>query len=89
MRVTTRDGTEEDFAREKIVAAVLKAGDRVNSARLDEARSIAQEVESSLSASSRVTTEQIRTEVLSRLKDRNAAVYKSWISYDKQHKKKA
>ena len=84
MKVTRRDGREEDFVREKIVVSVVKAGGNV-----EVARSIAQDVETALARSPEVTTEQIRTEVLNRLKSKNARVYESWLVYDKQNKRRA
>lgn len=83
MRVRRRDGREEEFVREKVVVAIVKAGGRV-----DIARAVAQEVESTLSRSPIVTTEQIRTEVLNRLKARDKKAYEGWLSYDAQKKRK-
>jgi transcriptional regulator NrdR family protein len=83
MKVSRKDGSEQDFVSEKIVVAVLKAGGRV-----DTARSIAREVESALARSSRVSTDQIRTEVLSRLMKADHATYDSWVAYEKQNKKR-
>ncbi len=81
MRVRKRDGIEEDFIREKIVVAIVKAGGRA-----DLARTLSQEVEDSLSRNSAVTTDQIRTEVFNRLKSKDAKTYSSWIEYDRQTK---
>lgn len=81
MKIVRRDGTTEDFIREKIVVAVIRAG-----GRLEMARGIAQDVESALASSKKVTTDQVRTEVQNRLKAKDAAVYKSWMSYDKDNR---
>lgn len=79
MKVKRSNGNEEEFVREKIVVAVVKSG-----GSLELARGIAQEVESTLSGSDSATTDQIRTEVLNRLKERDAKTYDSWIAFDKQ-----
>lgn len=81
MKVRRRNGNEEDFVREKIVVAVVKAGGKV-----DMARALAQEVESALAESPVVTAEQIRTEVLNRLRSRDSKTYDGWIAYDNQKK---
>lgn len=77
MRVSRKGGAEEEFVREKIVVAVVKAGGDLQSAR-----AIAQEVEQALSTNEIVTSARIKTEVLNRLRMRNAAVYQSWMDYD-------
>lgn len=79
MRVKRRNGNEEEFVREKIVVAIVKSGGSV-----ELARSVAQDVESALSGSDAVTADQIRTEVLNRLKDGDAKAYESWIAFDKE-----
>jgi transcriptional regulator NrdR family protein len=81
MRVRKRNGKDEEFVREKIVVAIVGSG-----GRLDLARTIAQEVEAVLSKNPTVTTEQIRTEVFSRLKSKDARAYNSWVEYDRQTK---
>ncbi len=81
MEAKRRDGTSKEFAREKIVVAVLKSG-----GALDLARNVASEVEASFSGRDAVTTEEIRTTVLSRLKIGAPEVYDSWIAYDKEKK---
>lgn len=83
MRVQRREGREEDFLREKIVVAIVKAGGNVNTAR-----SIAAEVESALSASPVVTTERIRAEILNRLKTRDTKAYDGWLAYDTQNNRR-
>ena len=84
MRVRKRNGKDEEFVREKVVVAIVKAGGRV-----DLARTIAQEVETALSKNPTVTTEQIRTEVFSRLKSKDAKTYNSWIEHDRQTKNRS
>lgn len=83
MRVRRKNGREEDFVREKIVVAVVKAGGKV-----DLARAVAQEVENALARNPVVTTEQIRTEVLNRLKSRDKKSYDGWMAFDVQKKNK-
>jgi transcriptional regulator NrdR family protein len=81
MRVRRKDGREEEFVSEKIVVAVVKAGGKA-----EIGRAIAKEVERALSSNTTVTTEQIRTEVLNRLKSRDSKTYNSWVAYDKENK---
>jgi len=78
MRVKKRNGGEEEFIREKIVVAVVKAG-----GSLENARAIAKEVENVFAARDAVTTEEIKREVLNRLKDRDVNAYQNWLSYKK------
>ncbi len=80
MRVKRKNGNEEEFVREKIVVAIVKAGGNV-----DGARAIAQDVERALAANPTVTTQQIRTEVLNRLKEKDNKTYESWLEYDRQN----
>jgi len=78
MRVKKRNGGEEEFIREKIVVAVVKAG-----GSLENARAIAKEVENMFAARNAVTTEEIKREVLNRLKNRDVKAYQNWLSYKK------
>jgi len=78
MRVRKRNGGEEEFIREKIVVAVVKAG-----GSLENARAIAKEVENVFAARDAVTTEEIKREVLNRLKDRDVKAYQNWLNYKK------
>ncbi|MFP3278578.1 MAG: ATP cone domain-containing protein [Candidatus Micrarchaeota archaeon] len=78
MRVKKRNGGEEEFIREKIVVAIVKAG-----GSLDNARAIAKEVENVFAARDAVTTEEIKREVLNRLKNRDVKAYQNWLSYKK------
>ena len=78
MKVKKRNGGEEEFIREKIVVAVVKAG-----GSLDNARAIAKEVENAFAAKDAVTTDEIKREVLNRLKDRDVKAYQNWLSYKK------
>jgi len=78
MKVKKRNGGEEEFIREKIVVAVVKAG-----GSLDNARAIAKEVENVFAARDAVTTDEIKREVLNRLKDRDVKAYQNWLSYKK------
>jgi len=78
MKVRKKNGSEEEFIREKIVVAIVKAG-----GSLENARAIAKEVENTFAARDAVTTEEIKREVLNRLKDRDIKAYQSWLSYKK------
>ncbi|MEM3754062.1 MAG: ATP cone domain-containing protein [Candidatus Micrarchaeaceae archaeon] len=83
MKVKRRNGKVEDFIREKIVVAVVKAGGNINMAR-----TIANEIESELKNKDTVTTEEIRGAVLSKLETRDPKTYDSWIKFDKERKGK-
>jgi transcriptional regulator NrdR family protein len=79
--VKRKDGSEEEFIREKIVVAIVKAG-----GSLENARAIAKEIENAFLSRDAVSTEEIRTETLKRLKDRDAVAYNSWLEYDRSNK---
>ncbi len=77
MKVKRKSGAVEDFVREKIVVAVIKAGGKV-----DLARAIAQETEKEFGGRDVVATQEIRQKILDKLKARDAATYSSWVKYD-------
>ena len=77
MKVKRKSGAVEDFVREKIVVAVIKAGGKV-----DLARAIAQETEKEFNGRDVVATQEIRQKILDKLKARDAATYGNWIKYD-------
>ncbi|MGC8710249.1 MAG: ATP cone domain-containing protein [Candidatus Micrarchaeia archaeon] len=83
MKVKRKDGKEEEFVREKIVVAIVKSG-----GTLEDARAIAKEIENAFIGRDAVTTDEIRTEALKRLKDRDVTAYNSWIEYDRAKKGK-
>ncbi len=82
MKVIKKDGKNEEFVREKIVVSMVKSG-----ARLDMARAIAQEVEKGFAGRDTVSAEEIRREVLNRLKEKDRKSYDSWLAYDAANKK--
>ena len=82
MKVRKRDGREEEFIREKIVVAVVKAG-----SSLENARAIAKEVENLFLTRDAVTSEEIKNADLKRLTDRDVAAYRSWLEYNSSNKK--
>jgi len=81
MKVQKKNGTTERFAREKIVVALLKNGNK-----LTDARKIAREVEKSFKGKSLVTVEEIRKEILQRLEKINKELYEKWLSYESNKK---
>jgi transcriptional regulator NrdR family protein len=81
MKVKKKGGKREQFVKEKIVVAVIKTGSKPETARW-----IAQDVERALTDGVVVNTQQIRAEILKRLKQKDARAYRSWLSYDKQNK---
>jgi len=83
MNVKRRDGSEEEFIREKIVVAIVKAG-----GRSDTARAIASEIENAFANRTSVTSEEIRKEVLSRLQQRDMNTYNSWLEYERSNKRR-
>lgn len=82
MKVRRRNGTEEDFKPEKIVNAIMKAGGTP-----ELATSIARDIASMLPNSPSITTLQIRTWVLSKLRSMDLGTYNRWMEYDKENKK--
>jgi hypothetical protein len=77
MRVRRRNGGEEEFVGEKIVVAIVKAG-----GSLGTARGIAQDLERTFASQAVVATEDIKKEVLRRLKEKDPKAYEGWIAYD-------
>jgi transcriptional regulator NrdR family protein len=78
MKVKKKGGGREQFVKEKIVVAVIKTGGRPETARW-----IAHDVERALTDGVVVSTNQIRTEVLKRLKQKDVRAYKAWLTYEK------
>jgi transcriptional repressor NrdR len=82
MKITRRNGRREDFVREKVIVSIVKSGGNIR-----RARSIAREVERAVARNRPVTTRDIRSEVLSRLEERDPRAYRSWLAYDRQKKR--
>ncbi|MGC8651677.1 MAG: ATP cone domain-containing protein [Candidatus Micrarchaeia archaeon] len=78
MRVKKTDGREEEFVREKITVALVK-----NGLDVDSARAIADSVEKKFSGRDMLTSSEIRSEVLDRLKERDATLYQRWLDFEK------
>ncbi|MGC8623410.1 MAG: ATP cone domain-containing protein [Candidatus Micrarchaeia archaeon] len=81
-RVKKRDGSEEDFIREKIVTAIVKTG-----GKLEPARRIASDIEKKYSSRSTVSTEEIRKDVLDRLMKEDESTYNSWLENEKKKRR--
>jgi transcriptional regulator NrdR family protein len=79
--VKKADGRTELFVVEKIVVSAVKTG-----ATLEYARAIAHEIEKT--AKDGITTNEIKTKVLSQLKAKNPDWEKHWQVYDKAVKKR-
>ncbi len=77
MRVVKKDGSEEDFVREKISVALFKNGLDINTAR-----AIANAVENKFASKDKIASSEIREEVLTRLKDKRPDLYESWLSFE-------
>jgi len=84
LKVVKRDGRIENFAREKLVASLLKAG-----AGLSVARELADKVEEEFSGRMEVKTEELRTRVLELLRERDIKAYENWLIYDRAVKKRS
>ena len=81
IQVTKQDGRTEPFIREKLVVSAIKSG-----AAPDDARTIAQQIESKVSGS--VTTRDLRSQMLSQLRQKNPVWEQNWIIYDRAVKRK-
>ncbi len=81
--VVKRNGNMEEYAREKLVTSMLKAGTNLNLAR-----EIATRIENEVATRERVTTEEIRDKVLEELKIKDPTAYENWLLYDKAVKKR-
>ena len=81
VQVTKRDGRTEPFVPEKIVVSMVKTG-----APAPYARMIAHDIEKS--AANGITTQEIRTKALARLRAENPAWEKNWTVYDAAVKKR-
>ncbi|MGC8572089.1 MAG: ATP cone domain-containing protein [Candidatus Micrarchaeia archaeon] len=82
LKVQKKNNMTERFAREKIVVALLKNGNK-----LTDARKIAREVEKSFKGKTVVTTEEIRKEILNRLEKINNELYQKWLNYESSKKR--
>lgn len=83
MEVIKRDNRREPFVREKIIAALVKAGTDAKSAR-----EICQRLEEKLREKKVVTTQEIREIALEELKRRSQKAFEYWVFYEKAVKKR-
>ncbi|MEM0084240.1 MAG: ATP cone domain-containing protein [Candidatus Methanomethylicia archaeon] len=83
LKVVKRDGRIEEFAREKLVTSLLKAG-----VDLTTARELTGRIEGEFTGREEVKTEELRTRVLELLKENNVKAYENWIVYDRAVKKR-
>lgn len=79
--VRKRDGSQEPFIPEKMVVSAVKAG-----APPDYAREIAREIERN--AGGEVSTDELRRQVLEKLRSRNPEWERNWLVYDEAVKKR-
>jgi transcriptional repressor NrdR len=79
--VKKHDGRKEQFVPEKIVVSAIKSGSSP-----EYARTIEQDIEKS--AKDGITTQEIKTRVLSMLKSKNPEFERNWIVYDTAVKKR-
>lgn len=80
--VTKRDGRQEQFVEEKIVVSMVKSG-----APADFARTAAAEI--GKNARDGISSREIRTSALGRLRAKNPAGEKNWLMYDAAVKKRS
>jgi len=78
--VVKKDGREEAFIPEKIVAAAVKSG-----AKPEVARKIAKDIEKI--DKEKIESSEIREEVLKNLRKENPVLEKRWLAYDKSVKR--
>jgi len=83
VKVVKRNGSVEEFAREKLVTSILKTGSDLRTAR-----ELADEVERYFAGRDEVKSEEIRSKVLELLKERDVRLYENWIVYDRAVKKR-
>ena len=81
--VIKRDGSKEEFIKEKVVVSCLKAG-----ATLEAARAIADEVEKRVSGLEAISSRELRSMVLELLRARNEEWYENWLTYDRAVKRR-
>jgi len=80
--VRKRDGQLEEFVPEKVAVSALKSG-----ASVAVARRIAKDVESQ--ARDEIASREIRSMVLSKLRQENPALEQNWQIYDKAVKRRS
>lgn len=83
VKVVKRDGSVEEFAREKLVTSLLKAGSDLRTAR-----ELADRVEEHFAGRDEVKSEEIRSKVLELLREKDVKLYENWIVYDRAVKKR-
>lgn len=83
LKVVKRDGRIEEFAREKLVTSLLKAG-----VDLTTARELTGRIEEEFTGREEVKTEELRTRVLELLREKNIKAYENWVVYDRAVKKR-
>jgi len=76
MLITKKDGTKEEFDKEKLKNSCLNAG-----IAPDVAENIANEIESIIHEN--ITTEEIRVLVLSRLRKTDPSCVQKWLDFEK------
>lgn len=82
MIVKKKGGKKEQFVKEKIVVAIMKSGGKAETAR-----AIARDVETELTSKVVVTSEKLKSEILKRLKQKDAKAYRAWLAYNKKSKR--
>ncbi len=80
-QVKKQDGRTEPFIPEKLVVSAIKSG-----AAPEDARMIARQIESKSSGT--VASADLRSQMLSELRQKNARLEENWLVYDRAVKKK-
>lgn len=83
MKIIKRDGRVEEFAREKLVTSLLKAG-----LGLTTARELADIIEREFTGREEIRTEDLRGRILELLKEREVKAYENWLVYERAVKKR-
>jgi transcriptional repressor NrdR len=81
IQVKKQDGRTEPFIPEKLIVSAIKSG-----ATPDDARMMARQIESKLSGT--VASADLRSQVLSQLRQKNARLEENWLVYDRAVKRR-
>ena len=81
VQVKKQDGRSESFIPEKLIVSAIKSG-----AAPEEARMMARQIESEISGT--ITTADLRSRMLSRLRQKNARLEENWLVYDRAVKRR-
>ncbi len=81
IQVKKQDGKTESFIPEKLIVSAIKSG-----ATPDDARTMARKIESKLSGT--IASTDLRSQMLSELRQKNAKLEENWLVYDRAVKRR-